>query len=102
MQNYFPDNEYVGVNAIASGWGTLKEDGKPSCLLQEVEVPVMSLQACRNTSYSPRMISDNMLCAGYLEGKKDSCQVTISEIYMINKMKYMINKTKNKTRCYYI
>ncbi|KAM0734720.1 Trypsin-7 [Formica fusca] len=68
------DNDYVGVNAIASGWGTLKEDGKPSCLLQEVEVPVMSLQACRNTSYSPRMISDNMLCAGYLEGKKDSCQ----------------------------
>ncbi|XP_012215618.1 transmembrane protease serine 9-like [Linepithema humile] len=68
------DNEYVGVNAIAAGWGTLQEEGKPSCLLQEVEVPVMSLQACRNTSYSPRMISDNMLCAGYLEGKKDSCQ----------------------------
>ncbi|KAL6422449.1 hypothetical protein ACFW04_010628 [Cataglyphis niger] len=68
------DNEYIGINAIASGWGTLKEDGKPSCLLQEVEVPVMSLQECRNTSYSPRMISDNMLCAGYLEGKKDSCQ----------------------------
>ncbi|KAL0134141.1 hypothetical protein PUN28_001177 [Cardiocondyla obscurior] len=68
------DNEYVGVKAIASGWGTLKEDGKPSCLLQEVEVPVMSLQACRNTSYSARMISDNMLCAGYLEGQKDSCQ----------------------------
>ncbi|EZA52935.1 hypothetical protein DMN91_000954 [Ooceraea biroi] len=68
------DNDYVGANAIASGWGTLQEDGKPSCLLQEVEVPVMSLQACRNTSYSPRMISDNMLCAGYLEGQKDSCQ----------------------------
>ncbi|XP_011878431.1 PREDICTED: uncharacterized protein LOC105567833 [Vollenhovia emeryi] len=68
------DNEYVGVKAIVSGWGTLKEDGKPSCILQEVEVPVMSLQTCRNTSYSPRMISDNMLCAGYLEGQKDSCQ----------------------------
>ncbi|XP_014480349.1 PREDICTED: trypsin-1-like [Dinoponera quadriceps] len=68
------NNEYVGTNAIVSGWGTLQENGKPSCLLQEVEVPVMSLQACRNTSYSPRMISDNMLCAGYREGKKDSCQ----------------------------
>jgi len=60
-----------------SGWGTLKEDGKPSCLLQEVEVPVMSLQDCRNTSYNARMISDNMLCAGYLEGQKDSCQVIL-------------------------
>ncbi|KYN28215.1 Transmembrane protease serine 9, partial [Trachymyrmex cornetzi] len=68
------DNEYVETKAIVSGWGTLKEDGKPSCLLQEVEVPVMSLQACRNTSYSARMISENMLCAGYLEGQKDSCQ----------------------------
>ncbi|XP_034171787.1 trypsin-1-like isoform X1 [Osmia lignaria lignaria] len=68
------DNQYVGTKAIASGWGTLHEDGKPSCLLQEVEVPVMSLMDCRNTSYSPRMISDNMICAGYLDGKKDSCQ----------------------------
>ncbi|XP_050585838.1 trypsin-1 isoform X2 [Bombus affinis] len=68
------DKQYVGTKAIASGWGTLYEDGKPSCLLQEVEVPVMSLQDCRNTSYSPRMISDNMMCAGYPDGKKDSCQ----------------------------
>ncbi|XP_066591878.1 transmembrane protease serine 9-like [Prorops nasuta] len=68
------DNQYVGTKAIASGWGTLHEDGMPSCLLQEVEVPVMSLQDCRNMSYSPRMISDNMLCAGYAEGKMDSCQ----------------------------
>lgn len=69
------DKLYDGTKAIASGWGTLFEDGKPSCLLQEVEVPVMSLQDCRNTSYSPRMISDNMMCAGYHDGKKDSCQV---------------------------
>lgn len=87
MQNYILDNEYVGVKAIVSGWGTLKEEGKPSCLLQEVEVPVMSLQACRNTSYSPRMISDNMLCAGYLEGQKDSCQVTLNVILVCNKFK---------------
>ncbi|XP_068990489.1 transmembrane protease serine 9 [Neodiprion pinetum] len=68
------DNQYVGTKAIAAGWGTLQEDGKPSCLLQEVEVPVMSLADCRNMSYNPRMISDNMLCAGYREGLKDSCQ----------------------------
>ncbi|XP_011302034.1 trypsin-1 isoform X2 [Fopius arisanus] len=65
---------YEGVKAIAAGWGTLKEDGKVSCVLQGVEVPVMSQAACRNTSYKPTMISDNMLCAGYPDGKKDSCQ----------------------------
>ncbi|XP_076238844.1 trypsin-7-like [Calliopsis andreniformis] len=68
------DKLYVGTKAIAAGWGTLQEDGKPSCLLQEVDLPIMSLQECRNTKYSPRMITENMMCAGYQEGKKDSCQ----------------------------
>lgn len=69
------ENLYVGSKALASGWGTLHEDGKASCLLQSVELPVMSLQECRNTSYNARMISENMMCAGYKDGKKDSCQV---------------------------
>nr|CAI5866442.1 unnamed protein product [Callosobruchus analis] len=35
----------------------------------------MSNKDCRNTNYSSKMISDNMLCAGYPDtGKKDSCQ----------------------------
>lgn len=72
----FLDNLYVGRTGIAAGWGTLKEEGKPSCILQKVEVPVISTEECRNTNYSAKMISDNMLCAGYpQEGKKDSCQV---------------------------
>lgn len=70
------DHHYVGKTAIAAGWGTLKEDGKPSCELQEVEVPVISNDECRMTNYSSKMISDNMMCAGYPKtGKKDSCQV---------------------------
>lgn len=69
------DDTFVGEQAIASGWGTLEEDGKPACILQEVTLPVMSNEECKQTNYSSKMISDNMLCAGYLEGKKDSCQV---------------------------
>nr|XP_022904922.1 venom protease-like [Onthophagus taurus] len=69
------DNLYVGYKATAAGWGTLKEEGKPSCLLQEVEVPVISNEECRMTNYSTKMISDNMMCAGYPKtGQKDSCQ----------------------------
>lgn len=81
--SWWTDNDYVGTKAIAAGWGTLQEDGKPSCLLQEVEVPVMSLSDCRNMSYNPRMISDNMLCAGYREGKMDSCQVTSHQLLFL-------------------
>lgn len=69
------ENAFVGTKAIASGWGTLKEDGKPSCILQEVEVPVISNTECRKTKYNSSMISDNMLCAGYPEkGQRDTCQ----------------------------
>ncbi|KAG8267261.1 hypothetical protein J6590_055452 [Homalodisca vitripennis] len=79
---------YVGSKAIATGWGTLKEDGKPVCILQEVELPVMSNEQCKKTNYNEKMISDNMLCAGYAEGAKDSCQGTTSmspsQIYMVN------------------
>ncbi|XP_055697478.1 transmembrane protease serine 9-like [Phlebotomus papatasi] len=70
------DASYIGRKAIATGWGTLKEEGKPSCILQEVEVPVISNDRCvSETNYTKKMITDNMLCAGYPGvGQKDSCQ----------------------------
>lgn len=73
----FTEELYVGIRAVVTGWGTLKEDGKPSCTLQEVEVPVLSNEVCiSDTNYTNKMITANMLCAGYPgEGKKDSCQV---------------------------
>lgn len=67
---------FVGIKGIATGWGTLKEDGKPSCLLQEVEVPVLDNETCvAQTNYTQKMITGNMLCAGYPgKGERDSCQ----------------------------
>ena len=59
--------DFVGKKAIAAGWGTLKEDGKPSCILQEVEVPVIGNDRCvTETNYTSKMITANMLCAGWL------------------------------------
>ncbi|XP_065361336.1 venom protease [Calliphora vicina] len=67
---------FVGTKGIATGWGTLKEDGKPSCLLQEVEVPVLDNETCvAQTNYTQKMITKNMMCAGYPgKGERDSCQ----------------------------
>ncbi|EDV39209.1 uncharacterized protein Dana_GF25188 [Drosophila ananassae] len=67
---------FVGTKAIATGWGTLKEDGKPSCLLQEVEVPVLDNEECvAQTNYTQKMITKNMMCSGYPGvGGRDSCQ----------------------------
>ena len=41
--------------------------------LQCVDIPILSDKDCDN-SY-PGQITDRMVCAGYLEGGKDSCQV---------------------------
>lgn len=38
----------------------------------------MSNDDCRKTEYDEKRITANMICAGYPEGKKDSCQVSLS------------------------
>ncbi|KAK6627833.1 hypothetical protein RUM44_010312 [Polyplax serrata] len=68
------DNLYTDVVATATGWGTLKEDGIPSCSLQKVNLRVMSNQECRNSNYEESLISDKMMCAGDVLGGKDTCQ----------------------------
>ncbi|CAH0673910.1 unnamed protein product [Spodoptera exigua] len=69
------DKTYVGVKAMAAGWGTVAEGKNHSCYLQEVDLPILSNEACKNANYTSEMIGDGMLCAGYPEvGKKDTCQ----------------------------
>lgn len=70
----FLEETYAGDTAKAMGWGTTSEGGDTSCELQEVDLPVLSNEECRKTNYSSS-ITENMLCAGYEEGGKDSCQV---------------------------
>ncbi|KAG8454493.1 hypothetical protein GDO86_000929 [Hymenochirus boettgeri] len=63
----------VGKKCIISGWGYLKEDNlvKPE-VLQKATVAIMDQSLC-NSLYS-NVVTERMLCAGYLEGKIDSCQ----------------------------
>ncbi len=63
-----------GTVATVIGWGALSEEGREGWLsydLHQVQVPIVSQEEC-NTSMG-RMVSENMLCAGYSEGGKDAC-----------------------------
>ncbi|XP_028678971.1 trypsin-1-like [Erpetoichthys calabaricus] len=61
----------AGTVCTVSGWGdTLSSVSGDQ--LQCVEVPILTTAVCQS-SY-PGMITENMFCAGYLEGGKDSCQ----------------------------
>ncbi|KAA0705511.1 Polyserase-2 [Triplophysa tibetana] len=58
-----------------SGWGAVNS-GEPLPSpqnLQDVNVPVVGNRKC-NCLYGDNKITDNMMCAGLLEGGKDSCQ----------------------------
>ncbi|NXX51959.1 PRS27 protease, partial [Tricholaema leucomelas] len=50
--------------------------------LQKLEVPLMALGTCRRLygrdmgrALPPRPIQQDMICAGYPEGRKDTCKV---------------------------
>uniref|UniRef100_A0A8C6LXE0 trypsin n=1 Tax=Nothobranchius furzeri TaxID=105023 RepID=A0A8C6LXE0_NOTFU len=59
----------AGSRCLVSGWGNIpRYPDKLQCL----DIPVLSDDTCFN-SY-PFQITDNMICAGFLEGGKDSCQ----------------------------
>ncbi|WP_051235280.1 trypsin-like serine protease [Marinimicrobium agarilyticum] len=59
-----------------SGWGALNNDGEFPIDLQQVDVPLIGHTQCQESYlelYGPDAVTDNMLCAGYPEGGKDSC-----------------------------
>lgn len=63
---------------IVSGWGAVAWQGNASPVLLEVQLPLVDRQTC-GAAYAlapqPSLITENMLCAGYVdEGQKDSCQ----------------------------
>nr|XP_018896299.1 PREDICTED: transmembrane protease serine 9-like [Bemisia tabaci] len=68
------DVSYENILAIATGWGTLAENGKASCTLQEVKLPYVNHEQCVNNYHNTKVITDHMICAGAEEGLKDTCQ----------------------------
>ncbi|KAG8231375.1 hypothetical protein J437_LFUL008923 [Ladona fulva] len=66
---------YSGMTGIVTGWGKTSEGAPTSNFLQEVQVPIYSNAQCKSDSYyGSTRITDNMMCAGYKSGSKDSCQ----------------------------
>ncbi|XP_062264293.1 trypsin-like [Platichthys flesus] len=63
----------TGTACWVTGWGTIRSDvSLPSPgRLQEVSVPVVSQNSCRQAYPT---LTSNMICAGLTEGGKDSCQ----------------------------
>ena len=77
-------NPPEGTECRVSGWGALG-DGRLPSILQEVEVPFISYDKCKQI-YSDThndSILPGMVCAGYEEGGRDACGVSIFIPYTI-------------------
>lgn len=75
VQRFAGNKNYTGRVAIVAGWGRTEERKPPSSSLRKVAVPIISREECFNSGYAKNRITENMICAGYADGKKDACQV---------------------------
>jgi len=80
----FLEDEELGV---VSGWGrtTRRISSQVSDNLKYVSLPVLSNDACSNwTSLYKTLLTDNMFCAGFREGRKDSCSGDSGGPFIVN------------------
>ncbi|KAJ8971991.1 hypothetical protein NQ314_000437, partial [Rhamnusium bicolor] len=61
-----------GKTGTVIGWGRTSEGGMLPHIVQEVDVPILTLAQCRAMKYRASRITTYMLCAG--KGSQDSCQ----------------------------
>ena len=63
---------FSGAAAVVSGWGTVNSSSHLNSWLHEVSVKVYEDGDCGD--YASNEISDDMLCAGLMQGGKDACK----------------------------
>nr|XP_054595516.1 serine protease 56 isoform X1 [Nothobranchius furzeri] len=63
----------TGSPCLVAGWGSLYEDGPSADVVMEAKVPLLPQSTCKST-LGKDVVTNTMLCAGYLSGGADSCQ----------------------------
>lgn len=64
-----------GTLCEVSGWGNTRNANESSLSLRAATVPLYNQEKCSTVYKEYGGVSESMICAGYEEGGKDSCQV---------------------------
>ncbi|XP_034481203.1 venom protease-like [Drosophila innubila] len=81
---------HVGSTSVVAGWGSTHEGGKPVTVLNDVRISVLDNEVCRhsyaklNRNLTEDQFDQAIVCAGVLEGGKDSCQGDSGGPLMVN------------------
>ncbi|CAH1153664.1 unnamed protein product [Phaedon cochleariae] len=67
-------NTFLKYSPVVAGWGALYFNGPSSSVLQVAEIPVIDTGHCQRAFGKQTTIDERILCAGWLNGMKDSCQ----------------------------
>ena len=67
-------NSISGKSCYIAGWGNKKLRTATEPRLLHVPVPLVSKEKCNEAKSYGGMITDNMVCAGFEEGGKDTCE----------------------------
>jgi len=81
----------TGQIALILGWGNTKAEGTPNypVVLQEVSLPIITNATCA-AALVPYAITNNMLCAGDVQGGKDTCNGDSGGPLLINSSGYQL------------
>lgn len=71
------DRDYAGDTGWVTGWGRLAQDGPFAPVMKELDLPILNNTECEawflRSGYWEN-IPDIFLCAGYEDGRKDTCE----------------------------
>ncbi|XP_064480510.1 plasma kallikrein-like [Ornithodoros turicata] len=70
-----PGEDYTGAMCTTSGWGRVTNGGYTPDILQKVDLPIWTNEECALAYAEHQLnITDDMVCAGYKEGRKGTCR----------------------------
>ncbi|XP_033121970.1 uncharacterized protein LOC117120977, partial [Anneissia japonica] len=70
----FGEDFAVGTECVSAGWGRLYEYGPIPNTMQEITVPIISQEECRNVSQLSQIITNSTICTGGFEDEKGACR----------------------------
>ncbi|KAL7296685.1 hypothetical protein TKK_0010100 [Trichogramma kaykai] len=75
LKSRIRNRNLVGSFPYVAGWGATSYGGPTSSIVQEAQVPVISVDKCKKLYAKKRILVDKrILCAGYDAGGIDACQ----------------------------